>query len=187
MNLAAATPVVGALVPVTSGTVVLWGYMGAGKSTVGRALATRLGVAFVDLDEVIAERVGQPVAAFFVAQGERAFREIERTCLLECLEAEVPVLAVGGGTLTDDALRARVRSCATLVTLSVTPEVAARRLTAAPDEAARRPLFDEAFVPRFAARAAAYADADLVISTDAVTPDEVVTAVEGALRARGVL
>jgi chloramphenicol 3-O-phosphotransferase len=63
------------------------------------------------------------------------------------------------------------------------PAVSPRRRTRPP----RRPLFDDAFEARFAARAAAYADADLIIDTDAATPDEVVGALEGALRARGVL
>lgn len=187
MILAPAMPAADAPAPFAPGPIVIWGYMGAGKSTVAERLAERLGFTMLDLDAYIVERVGMPVAACFAAQGETAFRVIEREALLAALDSGVQVLSVGGGALLDPELRARVRMLGTLVTLAVTPAVAARRLTASPAEAARRPLFDAGFAARFAERAAAYADADLIIDTDAATPDEVVTAVEGALRARRVL
>lgn len=187
MNLVPAMTAVAADPPSMPGPIVVWGYMGAGKSTVARALADRLGLRFVDLDEVIVERTRMPVATFFATQGEAAFREVERAALSDAWESGAVVIAVGGGALLDPGVRAHVRAVGTLVTLSVSPAVAARRLAAAPGEAARRPLFDAAFEARFAARASAYADADLIIDTDAATPDEVVVALEGALRARGVL
>jgi shikimate kinase len=187
VNLAPAMTAVAAVPPSMPGPIVVWGYMGAGKSTVARALADRLGLRFVDLDEVIAERTRMSVSTFFATRGEAAFRDVEQAVLSEVSRSGGVVLAVGGGALLDPGVRARVRAAATLVTLSVSPAVAARRLASAPGEAARRPLFDDAFEARFAARAAAYADADLIIDTDAATPDEVVGALEGALRARGVL
>jgi len=185
--LAPAMPSADAPPPFPAGPIVIWGYMGAGKSTVAQRLAERLGRTVLDLDVCIAERVGTSVAVCFAAQGEAAFRAIERELLLSVLDSGVQILSVGGGALLDSELRARVRACGTLVTLAVTPAVAAKRLTASSGEAIRRPLFDEGFAARFAERAAAYADADLVIDTDAATPDEVVTAVEGALRARRAL
>ncbi len=190
MNLAVDLPIPGGPMPVTPGPVVLWGYMGAGKSTVGRLLAGRLGRKFVDLDVVLESHLGTPIATFFATRGESDFRETERVLLLEALESletSGGVLAVGGGALLEPALRAAVRERATLVTLGVSAEVATRRLRSGPGEAEVRPLFDADFASRLTARAAAYADADLVIDTTDATPDEVVTAVEGALRTPGVL
>jgi shikimate kinase len=73
--------------------------MASGKTTFGRAAAERLGWDFVDLDEVIATRFGTP-AEIFAAQGEAAFREIEKAMLAETLQTDTDrVLALGGGTI----------------------------------------------------------------------------------------
>ena len=77
----------------------LTGFMASGKTTFGRAAAERLGWDFVDLDEVIAARFGTP-AEIFAAQGEAAFREIEKAMLAETLQTDTDrVLALGGGTI----------------------------------------------------------------------------------------
>ena len=77
----------------------LTGFMASGKTTFGRAAAERLGWDFVDLDEVIATRFGTP-AEIFAAQGEAAFREIEKAMLAETLQTDTDrVLALGGGTI----------------------------------------------------------------------------------------
>lgn len=79
--------------------VALTGFMASGKTTFGRAAAERLGWDFVDLDEVIATRFGTP-AEIFAAQGEAAFREIEKAMLAETLQTDTDrVLALGGGTI----------------------------------------------------------------------------------------
>ncbi|MCB1007805.1 MAG: shikimate kinase [Acidobacteria bacterium] len=83
--------------------IYLTGFMGAGKSTVGRLLAQRLGSAFVDLDAEIERRAGASVREIFEQRGEAAFRGLERQCLEETFGAERVVVATGGGTLAAPA------------------------------------------------------------------------------------
>lgn len=78
--------------------IVLTGYMGAGKSTVGRLLAARLGWEFVDLDERIERRAGKSVAAIFAEADESSFRRLESITLASTLGRSNVILAVGGGT-----------------------------------------------------------------------------------------
>src|SRR3954471_2851015 len=87
-------------------TILLSGFMGAGKSTVGRRLAELAGVPFVDLDEAITARAGKSIAAIFAESGEAAFRALEAEELGRALEAQGPqVLALGGGALLDPVRR----------------------------------------------------------------------------------
>ena len=72
---------------------------GSGKSTLGKALSSQLGLPFIDLDHLIEQSTGQTVSNIFESQGEEAFREIERKTLLNCLEENQKfVLSTGGGT-----------------------------------------------------------------------------------------
>ncbi|WP_229072450.1 shikimate kinase [Actinoplanes sp. DH11] len=87
---------------------VLTGVMGAGKTTVGVALAERLGVPFADTDTIIEERAGKPIPEIFVDDGEAAFRELERAVVVECLETFGGVLALGGGAILDESTRRRL-------------------------------------------------------------------------------
>lgn len=173
--------------PPAGGWVVLSGFMGAGKTTVGRIVAARLGLPFRDLDELIEHRTGRTVAALFAESGEAVFRDLEARFLAELLDEPVGVLALGGGAVLCEANRALLRRQGTLVTLRVSPEVAQARLAA---ESAHRPLADadpEAFRRRAASRASAYADADLTIETDHRPPERVADDVLAALTARGAL
>ena len=77
--------------------LILIGPMGVGKSTVGRLLAQRLGVDFVDGDDVVVEREGRPISDIFVDDGEAYFRDVERAVTLELLGSATGVLALGGG------------------------------------------------------------------------------------------
>jgi shikimate kinase len=94
--------------------VFLTGFMGAGKSSVGRALSQRLDWRFVDLDEAVAARAGKSIREIFAESGEREFRSLESVALAEIagsLSAESPmVIALGGGTLTQPANREVIRS-----------------------------------------------------------------------------
>ncbi|MGP7996970.1 MAG: shikimate kinase [Streptosporangiaceae bacterium] len=89
--------------------IVLIGFMGAGKTTVGQLLAGKLGLPFVDTDLVIEQRTGRSVADIFAADGEPAFRELERAVTAELLAGPDTVLALGGGAVqhpgTQQALR----------------------------------------------------------------------------------
>jgi shikimate kinase len=77
--------------------IVLVGFMGAGKTTVGRLLAARLGLPFTDSDQVIEERAGRKIAQIFVDDGEPAFRLLEHQVIADLLAGPDTVLAVGGG------------------------------------------------------------------------------------------
>lgn len=78
--------------------IFLIGYMGAGKTTLGRALATKLGVEFIDLDNYIEKRYHKTISAIFAEIGEEGFRNIERNMLHEVGEFENVIISTGGGT-----------------------------------------------------------------------------------------
>lgn len=107
-----------AQLPATLERIVLTGFMGSGKSTVGRLLADRLGWAFVDLDELIALRAGLSVSDIFALHGEAHFRRLESSALAAALGRRRIVLALGGGTpesLTNRLLLEQTPATATLL------------------------------------------------------------------------
>ena len=126
----------------------LAGLPGAGKSSVGRALAARLDRPFLDLDTVIAAHAGASVAAIFAAEGEAGFRAREATAVAALVDGlagrdgddRPPVVALGGGTLVDAANRAALAAAGMVVVLDAPLDVLAARLTAAPGE---RPLLGD--------------------------------------------
>ena len=152
--------------------------MGSGKSSVGLAVAARLGLPFVDSDIVIEERHGA-IPAIFASQGEAGFRELERDVVLGLLSAlkERPlVLSLGGGAVTDAEVRAALRA-ARVVWLTAPPDVLWGRVTRA--EAGPMPLRplagDEAAFRRlFAQRETLYRGvADVAIDADRPLADVV--------------
>ena len=167
--------------------------MGAGKSTVGRLVARRLGWDFVDLDEEVATETGRSVPALFAAGGEPAFREAEARCLAAILadEARGPVVvAAGGGVVGDPANRGRLQRAGTVVWLRA--EVATlearvgdgsgRPLLAGADDAGRR----SAIGALAARRAPLYEEvADAVVDVDGLPAAEVAARVEAAVRPGG--
>lgn len=78
--------------------ILLIGYMGAGKTTLGRALAAKLGLTFIDLDCHIEERFRKTISQIFAEKGEEGFRDIERRMLHEVAEFEDVIISTGGGT-----------------------------------------------------------------------------------------
>ena len=90
-------------------TIVLVGVPGAGKTTVGKLLAKELGRDFFDSDQVIEARAGKSVSDIFTQDGEPAFREIEHDVIVDLLESNNAVLALGGGSLGNDETRAKVK------------------------------------------------------------------------------
>lgn len=97
------------MIPVKRPILVLVGPPGAGKTTVGRVLARRLGVVFTDVDTLIVERAGKPIADMFLQDGEDAFRALEREVVAEALVGTDGVLALGGGSVLADVTRSRLR------------------------------------------------------------------------------
>lgn len=91
------------------GPLAIVGYMGSGKSTVGRMVADELSWEFVDLDRTVAERAGLSIPEIFESFGEHHFRNLERLELLDVLDGpEESVIACGGGVVTDPRNRARL-------------------------------------------------------------------------------
>jgi shikimate kinase len=99
--------------------VVLVGFMGAGKTTVGHILAERLGLPFVDSDVLIEQRVGRSIRDIFDTEGEASFRELEHRTVAGLVRGRDAVVALGGGALGDEGTRAALRD-ARVVHLRVT-------------------------------------------------------------------
>lgn len=110
--------------------IALVGLPGGGKSTVGRQLARRTGVRFIDSDTVLEERIGLPIRSFFEQRGEAAFRDLEEQVIDELTSTESAglVLATGGGSVLRAVNRERLRVRTTVVYLRSTPEELYRRL-----------------------------------------------------------
>jgi shikimate kinase len=107
--------------------IALIGFMGSGKSTVGRALARRLGWRYVDTDARLVEVAGRDIPALFAEEGEAAFREREARVILGLSAGAGQVIATGGGAVLRDDNVAALRSCGALVYLTARPDVIVAR------------------------------------------------------------
>ena len=107
--------------------LALVGMPGSGKSTVGRQLARKLGVGFVDCDQVIEMRIGCPIKDFFTSSGEAAFRDIEAQVIDDMTRTACGVLATGGGAVLRDANKQLLRERTHVIYLRVQPEEIFRR------------------------------------------------------------
>jgi shikimate kinase len=95
-------------------TIVLVGVPGAGKTTVGKLLAKELGVEFFDSDQVIETKAGKSVSDIFTQDGEPTFRKLEHDVIMELLDSNNVVVALGGGSLGNDDTRAKVKDATTV-------------------------------------------------------------------------
>jgi shikimate kinase len=120
--------------------VYLAGFMGSGKSTVGPLVADALGVDFVDLDDVVEARAGQSIPTIFSEHGEAAFRQLEADALRATADRSDAVIALGGGTIADDANREFARSHGRLIYLKVSADTVVERVV---EGAAHRPLLQD--------------------------------------------
>jgi shikimate kinase/3-dehydroquinate synthase len=160
--------------------IVLSGFMGTGKSTVGPRLAARVGVGFIDTDVEIERAAGKSIPELWRDEGEGGFRTREAALVERLLANDSPhVIAFGGGTVTIERTRRLAIDRAVVVTLVASPETVVART---PDLAARPNLAcAEDPVARarelLAQRSAAYAECHLAIRTDALDEDEVVRAI----------
>jgi len=156
------------------GPIVLVGLMAAGKTTVGRMLATGCGLHFVDLDREIERRAGMSVAELFVSKGESAFRDLEAATSLDLAPQSDTVVAVGGGWMSNSAAR-QAWPDARVVWLSVSPVVAALRASSQPTS---RPLLEGADMQLelerlLAQRLPTYAEATYTVDTDGSGVEEI--------------
>ncbi len=102
--------------------LILTGFMGTGKSSVGRMIAHLCRRPFIDTDKEIEKRTRRKIKDIFAADGEAAFRELERRCVAEWLPESGAVIATGGGILTSPGMREELRSRGVVVTLFASPE-----------------------------------------------------------------
>jgi shikimate kinase len=150
--------------------IVLVGFMGAGKTTVGHLLSARLGVPFVDSDLVIEQRSGRPVRQIFAEDGEPAFRVLEHEVIAGLLDGPDVVLAVGGGAAEHPGTRERVAT-AQVVYLEVGYDQAMARVGGDPG----RPLLARPdLAATYQRRLPLYAGiATLTVATDGRRPETI--------------
>jgi shikimate kinase/3-dehydroquinate synthase len=161
--------------------IVLTGFMGTGKSSVGREVADRSGLPFLDLDDLIAARAGKPIPEIFAQDGEPAFRALEAQACQEVREPSGQVIAAGGGAVLDPANREALASGGTVICLEAETGVIARRLAGGDG----RPLLSGAnrearIAELLATRAAAYAELPHQLDTS------LLTVVQAAERVMGI-
>jgi len=167
-------------------TVVLVGLMGAGKSNIGRRLAQRLGVAFVDADDEIEKAAGCSIPDIFAIYGESVFRDGERRVIARLLDQQPHVLATGGGAFMDPAVRDKVREKGVSVWLRADLDTLVHRVSRKSDD---RPLLAghdarEVLQALMEERYPVYAEADITIDSAREAPDVTVGRVIAALKDR---
>lgn len=164
--------------------IVLTGFMGSGKSTVGPLVAQRLGWRFVDADDEIEAEAGVPIAELFARHGEAAFRERERAAIARLAGSEQVVLALGGGAIEDTQTRALLLDAPATLLVHLEIELATTLVRCGGTEHTRPVLADQAnLTRRYERRLPLYRQAHISIRADALTPEEVAEAV---LRAAGM-
>lgn len=168
--------------------VLLVGFMGAGKSTVGAAVARRLGWRFVDVDAEVEKAEGASIPEIFSASGENAFREMEARVASRALSGSDVVVAAGGGWAAAPGRLSGVPLGTVSVWLEVSAEEAVRRAATQPG---RRPLLDvgqplERARTLLEVRRSAYAAADWTVDTDGLSVDDVTARVLGILAELGL-
>ena len=167
--------------PLRRRTIALVGLMGVGKSSVGRRLATTLGLPFRDADSEVEAAAGRSISDIFAQLGEPAFRDGERRVIARLLDGPPHVLATGGGAFMNPETRALIKSKAVSVWLKADLDILARRVArkdTRPLIAGKDPM--EVLNAQAEARYPAYAEADVTVETgDAahhVTVGQVITA-----------
>lgn len=161
-------------------SIALIGFMGTGKSTVGKALAEALGYPLIDLDTEIVRTAGMAIDDIFARQGEAVFRQIEHQVLLKWAMTENIVLATGGGVIKQEENRAVLREHCYCIGLLARPEVIAQRVS---QDSAVRPLLSDLAVGEsleqrinslLEPRLPYYRQADLLIDTSNKKIEEII-------------
>jgi shikimate kinase len=158
--------------------IVLTGFMGSGKSTVGPLLAMRLGWRFVDADDALVSQLGMTIADFFTQHGEPAFRERERHTIAQLVQEDALVLSLGGGAIEAEVTRELLLNSpgTLLVHLEAALETALDRTRGT--EGTRPVLADAANLQaRYERRLPLYRTAHLSVVVDSLTPEEVVESI----------
>lgn len=164
--------------------VALVGFMGAGKSTVGRELAVHLGKTFVETDTLVERRAGMSVSDVFARHGEAHFRELEAAVVWETAKSQDCVIACGGGVVLREENVAALKASSVLVYLEVSPQSVLSRVG---QQSTVRPLLSGPDRERRVAelmeqrRSAYEAAADVTVATDGVAVEQVVRHVQELL------
>jgi shikimate kinase len=163
-------------------SVVLVGLMGAGKSCIGRRLATRIGVPFIDADEEIERAAGLTVAEIFAKYGESGFRDGERRVMGRLLQGPAAVISAGGGAFMDTDTRGLIKTSAVSIWLRADLDT----LVARTKGRSHRPLLNkgdprEVLAELMRVRGPIYGEADVVVDTGADNPSVTCSRVVAAL------
>jgi shikimate kinase len=162
--------------------IFLVGYRGAGKTTVGPVLATKLGWRFADCDDEVERAAGRTVAELFRDEGEAGFRGRESAALNDLCRQDRVVVATGGGAVLGESNRTAMTRAGFVVWLTAPADVLHRRLTRDPTTAARRPALTtggfEEVANLLAVREPLYrAVADLTLDSSDRSPEELAAAI----------
>lgn len=160
----------GALDTPNDRNVVVTGFMGTGKSTIGKLLAEKLGRPFMDTDEEIERRVGMSIPEIFRRDGEARFRHIERRMCRFLAAQNGYVISTGGGMLVDESNREVMLASGFVVCLTATAEAIAERLKV---DKAERPLLKGDWRALLEKRRAAYSAIPHQIDTTGKTPEAI--------------
>jgi shikimate kinase len=183
-NDANATVTAAAILPLLARrSIVLIGMMGVGKSSVGRRLAGRLAIPFVDADAEIEKAAGMSIADIFARHGEAYFRSGEARVIARLLEGGPQVLATGGGAFMNADTRALIKMKGVSIWLQAEYDVLVRRISKRRNE---RPLLQtadpaETLRQLLIEREPIYAQADLTVQSREVAHDAIVADIMGAL------
>lgn len=154
--------------------ITLCGFMGSGKTTVGKVLADFLGCPFMDLDDLVVKKAGKSIPELFAQDGEAAFRQTEASILRSTVQKyaeSTAILALGGGAVMAPASAALLHDKTVCIYLKASLDTLLQRLDG---ETADRPLADERLADRLAEREPVYEKtAHVTVDTDGLSPEEV--------------
>ncbi|MCR5439665.1 MAG: shikimate kinase [Selenomonas sp.] len=171
--------------------VILIGFMGTGKTSTGKMLASKLGCAFIDMDQKIEEEAGRRIPEIFAQQGEEHFRQLERELVERLSARRNAVISTGGGTVKNPANVAAFKKSGIIICLSASVDAVLERTK----RHGTRPVLDQAdrgdrrkaVESLMEERKNLYQQADFTIDTSELSPLQVVEAIVRYLKTRGVL
>ncbi|SDG45038.1 shikimate kinase [Selenomonas sp. WCT3] len=171
--------------------VILIGFMGTGKTSTGKMLASKLGCAFIDMDQKIEEEAGRRIPEIFAQQGEEHFRQLERELVERLSARRNAVISTGGGTVKNPANVAAFKKSGIIICLSASVDAVLERTK----RHGTRPVLDQAdqgdrrkaVESLMEERKTLYQQADFTIDTSDLSPLQVVENIVRYLKTRGVL
>ncbi len=162
--------------------IILTGFMGSGKTTLGPLVAARLGWSFIDVDDLIEAEAGVTIAEIFARHGEAAFRERERETIACLATGDSLVMALGGGAIENAATRNLLLAAPETLLIHLEVELATTLKRCQGTEHTRPILADHAnLASRYQRRLPLYRMAHVSIPVDALTPEEAVNAILRAI------